>query len=132
MVKQVDDVHDCMEAGGRATPGAVAEEAQVSREDRSPKRPSESDRAGFKNKLSSEFQDRHYEKTETHPCRDGGTGRRAGFKIQFWQQSGGSIPPPGTNLNTTNQIITLTLIVFGQRTGDADADKRGRYHRTIF
>src|ERR1700674_2349850 len=30
--------------------------------------------------------------------RDGGIGRRAGLKIQFWQQSGGSIPPPGTKL----------------------------------
>src|ERR1700730_8817322 len=30
--------------------------------------------------------------------RDGGIGRRAGLKIQFWQQSGGSIPPPGTEL----------------------------------
>ena len=27
----------------------------------------------------------------------GGIGRRAGFKIQFWQQSAGSIPAPGTN-----------------------------------
>ena len=26
----------------------------------------------------------------------GGIGRRAGFKIQFWQQSAGSIPAPGT------------------------------------
>jgi hypothetical protein len=30
--------------------------------------------------------------------RDGGIGRRAGLKIQFWQQSGGSIPPPGTKI----------------------------------
>ena len=29
-------------------------------------------------------------------CPGGGTGRRAGFKIQFWQQSEGSIPSPGT------------------------------------
>lgn len=29
--------------------------------------------------------------------RSGGTGRRAGFKIQFWQQSKGSIPFFGTN-----------------------------------
>ena len=29
-------------------------------------------------------------------CLSGGIGRRAGFKIQFWQQSGGSIPPSGT------------------------------------
>src|SRR5690606_5477045 len=32
----------------------------------------------------------------TEVSRSGGTGRRAGFKIQFWQQSGGSIPPFGT------------------------------------
>ena len=30
------------------------------------------------------------------PRRDGGTGRRAGLKIRFWQQSVGSIPSPGT------------------------------------
>jgi enterochelin esterase-like enzyme len=30
------------------------------------------------------------------PCRSGGIGRRAGFKIQFWQQSAGSIPAFGT------------------------------------
>jgi hypothetical protein len=29
-------------------------------------------------------------------CPGGGTGRRAGFKIQFWQQSAGSIPAFGT------------------------------------
>gem|GEM_PF-6844625 len=29
-------------------------------------------------------------------CPGGGIGRRAGFKIQFWQQSAGSIPAPGT------------------------------------
>ena len=29
-------------------------------------------------------------------CLGGGTGRRAGFKIQFWQQSAGSIPALGT------------------------------------
>ena len=30
---------------------------------------------------------------DTLKCLSGGIGRRAGFKIQFWQQSGGSIPP---------------------------------------
>ena len=30
------------------------------------------------------------------PCRCGGTGRRAGLKIRFWQQSVGSIPSTGT------------------------------------
>ncbi len=28
--------------------------------------------------------------------RDGGTGRRAGFKIRFWKQSASSILAPGT------------------------------------
>ena len=42
--------------------------------------------------------------------RDGGIGRRAGLKIQFWQQSGGSIPPPGT-------------------TYFCDIRKTGRFHR---
>ena len=32
-------------------------------------------------------------------CRRGGTGRRVGLKIQFWQQSVGSIPSAGTNLS---------------------------------
>jgi hypothetical protein len=31
-------------------------------------------------------------------CFGGGTGRRAGFKIQFWQQSVGSIPTRSTNI----------------------------------
>ena len=31
-----------------------------------------------------------------HPGRCGGTGRRAGLKIRFWQQSVGSIPSTGT------------------------------------
>lgn len=31
-------------------------------------------------------------------CRDGGTGRRTGLKIQRWRQRAGSIPAPGTNL----------------------------------
>lgn len=31
--------------------------------------------------------------------RSGGIGRRAGFKIQFWQQSAGSIPAFGTILS---------------------------------
>ena len=35
---------------------------------------------------------------------DGGTGRRAGFKIQFWQQSVGSIP----TLGTTNMLCKTT------------------------
>ncbi len=35
-------------------------------------------------------------------CFGGGTGRRAGFKIQFWQQSVGSIPTRSTNILLTN------------------------------
>ena len=31
-------------------------------------------------------------------CFGGGIGRRAGFKIQFWQQSVGSIPTRSTNI----------------------------------
>ena len=39
-------------------------------------------------------------------CSSGGIGRRAGFKIQFWQQSVGSIPTLGTFLfmNTIKQL----------------------------
>ena len=33
-------------------------------------------------------------------CRHGGTGRRAGLKIPFWQQSAGSIPAGGTFIRT--------------------------------
>ena len=33
-------------------------------------------------------------------CRHGGTGRRAGLKIPFWQQSAGSIPAGGTFTRT--------------------------------
>lgn len=36
----------------------------------------------------------------------GGIGRRAGFKIQFWQQSAGSIPAPGTFGSSDIQLIT--------------------------
>ena len=35
-------------------------------------------------------------------CLSGGIGRRAGFKIQFWQQSVGSIPTRGTIKPATN------------------------------
>jgi hypothetical protein len=37
-------------------------------------------------------------------CRDGGTGRRAGLKIRFWQQSVGSIPSPGTTKHSVLNI----------------------------
>ena len=41
-------------------------------------------------------------------CLSGGIGRRAGFKIQFWQQSGGSIPPSGTKaLFFLNKALSL-------------------------
>ena len=32
-----------------------------------------------------------------HLCPDGGTGRRAGLKIRFSQESGSSTLPPGTS-----------------------------------
>ena len=42
-------------------------------------------------------------------CRDGGTGRRAGFKIQFPKGSGGSIPPPGTTLASRFQTVPFRI-----------------------
>ena len=38
-------------------------------------------------------------------CPGGGIGRRAGFKIQFWQRSAGSIPAPGTFGSSDIQVI---------------------------
>ena len=34
-------------------------------------------------------------------CRGGGIGRRAGFKIRWWQHRAGSIPALGTNISST-------------------------------
>ncbi len=42
-------------------------------------------------------------------CPGGGIGRRAGFKIQFWQQSAGSIPAPGTKKQLNLLIVKLFL-----------------------
>ncbi len=39
----------------------------------------------------------------------GGIGRRAGFKIQFWQQSAGSIPAPGTKERYLAQVSLFFL-----------------------
>ena len=50
--------------------------------------------------------------------RDGGIGRRAGLKIQFWQQSEGSSPSPGT----TTSLLTLTRGRRGRRSARAHAD----------
>ena len=44
-------------------------------------------------------------------CFGGGIGRRAGFKIQFWQQSVGSIPTRSTN-NILLRIFLNNLISF--------------------
>gem|GEM_PF-1757886 len=54
-------------------------------------------------------------------CPSGGTGRRAGFKILFWQRSAGSIPASGTKTRvsvraraTTRTLVflfTLTLLL---------------------
>ena len=41
----------------------------------------------------------------------GGTGRRAGFKIQFWQQSVGSIPTQGTP-KIRNELLYMQLRIF--------------------
>jgi hypothetical protein len=43
-------------------------------------------------------------------CFGGGTGRRAGFKIQFWQQSVGSIPTRSTKIVFTSINFTLLKI----------------------
>ena len=43
-------------------------------------------------------------------CFGGGTGRRAGFKIQFWQQSVGSIPTRSTNILLKNNNFTRLII----------------------
>jgi hypothetical protein len=55
-------------------------------------------------------------------CPGGGTGRRAGFKILYWQRCVGSIPTPGTKTRERNGaramlgslvfFFTLTLILF--------------------
>ena len=46
-------------------------------------------------------------------CFGGGIGRRAGFKIQFWQQSVGSIPTRSTNTKLLriflNNLISFVL-----------------------
>ena len=42
--------------------------------------------------------------------RSGGIGRRAGFKIQFWQQSGSSSLPGGTNAQRLKAVpVTIRL-----------------------
>jgi hypothetical protein len=38
-------------------------------------------------------------------CRDGGTGRRTGLKIQRWRQRAGSIPAPGTTLRVILKVF---------------------------
>ena len=38
-------------------------------------------------------------------CRDGGTGRRAGFKIRWWQHRVGSIPTLGTLGNFDSYLL---------------------------
>ena len=46
-------------------------------------------------------------------CFGGGTGRRAGFKIQFWQQSVGSIPTRSTNfLLYINNFYNISSVLF--------------------
>lgn len=50
-------------------------------------------------------------------CRDGGTGRRTGLKIQRWRQRAGSIPAPGTtlscffNINSSRRHLNVTSLL---------------------
>ena len=46
---------------------------------------------------------------------DGGTGRRAGFKIQFSQESVGSIPSPGTNLPDPIRLRDGKILLYKQK-----------------
>ena len=48
-------------------------------------------------------------------CPGGGTGRRAGFKIQFLQGSAGSIPAPGTISFGLKSILTFLKLVGASR-----------------
>jgi hypothetical protein len=41
----------------------------------------------------------HRRESDAAVCPDGGTGRRAGLKIRFSQESGSSTLPPGTKQN---------------------------------
>ena len=43
-------------------------------------------------------------------CLDGGTGRRAGLKIQWRQLRGGSIPPRGTHKKSPDFFRTFLFI----------------------
>ena len=45
-------------------------------------------------------------------CRGGGTGRRAGFKIRFWQQSASSILALGTKYKCSTYLILLISLSF--------------------
>ena len=45
--------------------------------------------------------------------RGGEIGRRAGFKIRFWQQSAGSSPAPGTTYSS--RLISITRMYSGKR-----------------
>jgi hypothetical protein len=57
-------------------------------------------------------------KSDSLQCRGGGTGRRAGLKIQCWQQREGSSPSPGTknisvqafrNADSTSALNTINI-----------------------
>src|SRR6266567_3740745 len=65
--------------------------------------------------------------------RDGGIGRRAGLKIQFWQQSGGSIPPPGTS--SSSQCLSVHFrcfrVTFGTLDKGSEIDRPERYAQVI-
>ena len=70
-------------------------------------------------------------------CLSGGIGRRAGFKIQFWQQSGGSIPPSGTKaLFFLNKALfftsTFTCLENERNRGKLFCPKRGSRVKLLY
>ena len=50
------------------------------------------------------------------PCRSGGTGRRAGFKIRSWKQGASSILASGTNIEPA-QVVLSGLFIAGELGG---------------
>ena len=63
--------------------------------------------------------------------RDGGTGRRAGFKIRFPKGSGGSIPPPGTNNLGQHDEILFQLRWHGELPRSKGRQSRARHLRQL-
>lgn len=53
-----------------------------------------------------------FSKLKSHICRGGGTGRRAGFRIQWASAHRGSIPLLDTNRSKTGDTCLLTVVAF--------------------